>query len=89
MRRLNVQFSQIEECIRKSLFALPQLPADPPLQKGEELLLQLVMEDARRLGRLDSRSYFVPITTPSAALRVHASTAGRCCLRIPTVSRSG
>lgn len=37
MRRLNVQFSQIEECIRKSLFALPGLPRNPPLRKGEPL----------------------------------------------------
>lgn len=42
MRRLNVQFSQIQECIEKSRFALPGLPANPPLANGEELLLQLV-----------------------------------------------
>lgn len=61
MRRLNVQFSQIEECIRKSLFALPSLPANPPLQKGEELLLQLVMSDARKLGKESARIEFALI----------------------------
>jgi hypothetical protein len=61
MRRLNVQFSQIEECIRKSLFALPNLPRNPPLQKGEPLLLQLVLQDARRLGKERSRIEFALI----------------------------
>ena len=61
MRRLNVQFTQIEECIRKSLFALPSLPANPPLHKGEELLLQLVLQDARRLGKEDHRIEFALI----------------------------
>jgi hypothetical protein len=61
MRRLNVQFTQIEECIRKSLFALPNLPANPPLRRGEELLLQLVLSDAKRLGKEDSRIEFALI----------------------------
>lgn len=61
MRRLNVQFSQIEECIRKSLFALPALPANPPLQKGEPLLLQLVLRDARPLGKENARIEFALI----------------------------
>lgn len=61
MRRLNVQFTQIDECIRKSLFALPALPANPPLHKGEELLLQLVLQDARRLGKEDQRIEFALI----------------------------
>src|SRR5688500_16297774 len=58
MRRLNVQFSQIEECIRTSLFAVDSLPATPPLAKGELLLLQLVKDDARRLGKLERRIEF-------------------------------
>ena len=58
MRRLNVRFTQIEECLRKSLFALATLPRNPPLLQGEELLLQLVLEDARRLGKEDSRIEF-------------------------------
>lgn len=61
MRRLNVQFSQIEECIRKSLFAIDGLPRNPPLRKGEELLLQLVMADARRLGKENRRVEFALI----------------------------
>lgn len=58
MRRLNVQYSQIEECIRKSLFAVDNLPRNPPLKRGELLLLQLVKEDAKRQGKLDSRIEF-------------------------------
>ncbi len=61
MRRLNVQFSQIEECIRTSLFAVDVLPANPPLERGEELLLQLVKSDAARLGRLERRIEFALI----------------------------
>jgi hypothetical protein len=61
MHRLNVQFTQIEECIRKSLFALPQLPRTPPLQKGETLLLQLIKTDAVRLGKQRARIEFALI----------------------------
>jgi hypothetical protein len=58
VRRLNVRFSQIEECIRTSLFALDSLPRNPPLKAGELLLLQLVKEDAATMGKLDSRIEF-------------------------------
>jgi hypothetical protein len=61
VRRLNVQFSQIEECIRKSLFALPALPRNPPLARGEPLLLQLVVQDARPMGKENSRIEFALI----------------------------
>lgn len=61
MRRLNVRFAQIEECIQKSLFALPNLPASPPLERGEELLMQLVLEDARRLRKEHQRIEFALI----------------------------
>jgi hypothetical protein len=61
MRRLNVQFGQIEECIRTSLFAIDALPRNPPLQKGEPLLLQLVKDDAVRLGCLEKRIEFALI----------------------------
>lgn len=61
MRRLNVRFAQIEECIRKSLFAIDGLPGSPPLQRGEPMLLQLVKEDARRLRREASRIEFALI----------------------------
>jgi len=61
MRRLNVQFSQIDECIRSSLFAISSLPRNPPLQPAEVLLLQLTMADARRLGRENKRVEFALI----------------------------
>ena len=52
MRRLNVRATQIDECIRSLLFAMDHKPA---FGKGEELLLQLVKQDAAALGKLDSR----------------------------------
>lgn len=61
MRRLNVQFSQIEECIEKALFAVDTLPRNPPLEPGELLLLQLVKGNARDLGSLDARIEFALI----------------------------
>jgi hypothetical protein len=98
MRRLNVQFSQIEECIRKSLFAIDGLPANPRLEKGEELLLQLVMADADRLGKQGSRIEFALIydhfeADPTGELsRRHWPEAGKtwryilhCSETIPTI----
>jgi hypothetical protein len=61
MRRLNVRFSQIEECIRTSMFAVDGLPASPPLERGEVLLLQLVKADAEDRGMLKSRIQFALI----------------------------
>lgn len=61
MRRLNVQFTQIEECIRTSLFAVDSLPRNPPLERREVLLLQLVKADAQKLGKLKSRIEFALI----------------------------
>jgi hypothetical protein len=61
MRRLNVQFTQIEECIRLSLFAVDTLPRNPPLERGEELLLQLVKQDAVKLGKEHQRIEFALI----------------------------
>ena len=55
MRRMNVRSSQIEECIRTSLFAVDELPRTHPLVHGELLLLQLAKDDARREGKLSSR----------------------------------
>ena len=55
MRRLNVQFNQIGECIRLSMFAMAHKPQNPPLQKGEILLLQVTkttIQDPARLGRI-------------------------------------
>lgn len=61
MRRLNVQFSQIEECIEKALFAVDGMPRNPPLEPGELLLLQLTAADATRLGKRDARIEFALI----------------------------
>ena len=61
MRRLNVQFSQIEECIRTSLFAVDALPQHPALERGEPLLLQLTKADAARLGKDRARIEFALI----------------------------
>lgn len=98
MRRLNVRFTQIEECIRKSLFALAALPRNPPLRQGEELLLQLVLEDARRMDKEDSRIEFALIfdhaerDITGALSRKHWPNAGRewnyilhCSETIPTI----
>jgi hypothetical protein len=98
MRRLNVRFTQIEECIRKSLFALTTLPRNPPLHHGEELLLQLVLDDARRMGKLDSRIEFALIfdhverDATGAVSRKHWPDARRewryilhCSETIPTI----
>lgn len=98
MRRLNVQFSQIEECIRQSLFAIDGLPANPPLERGEELLLQLVKQDAVRLDKERSRVEFALIfdhyeADPTGEIsRRHWPSAGKtwryilhCSGTIPTI----
>ncbi len=83
MRRLNVRFTQIQECIEKSLFALPSLPRNPPLRKGELLLLQLVLDDARPMGKYNSRIEFAlvfdhVVPDPTGALsRRHWPAAGK------------
>ena len=58
MRRLNVRPAQIDECIQKSMFAFSYKPQNPELQSGELLLLQLVKDEAARLGKLHSRIDF-------------------------------
>lgn len=58
MRRLNVREAQIDECIQKSMFALSFRPQNPELQQGELLLLQLVKNDAIRLGKTKERINF-------------------------------
>jgi hypothetical protein len=98
LRRLNVRFTQIEECIRLSLFAVDMLPKNPPLQPGEELLLQLVREDAAGLGKLDSRIEFALIfdhveEDPTGQIsREHWPNAGKtwkyilhCSETVPTI----
>jgi hypothetical protein len=83
MRRLNVRFSQLDECIQMCLFAIDSLPKQHRLERGEVLLLQLVLEDARRMGRLDRRIEFaliferaVPDPTGSRS-RQHWPNAGK------------
>ena len=61
MRRLNVRYTQIGECIKKSLFGLSRMPRDPELQPGELLLLQLEKHEAELLGKLESRVDFALI----------------------------
>jgi len=58
MRRLNVQQTQIDECIQMSMFAINGKPQNPELQPGELLLLQLVKDQATRIGKLRSRIDF-------------------------------
>jgi hypothetical protein len=58
VQRLNVRQSQIRECIEKALFAVDR---PPTFQAGEILLLQLVKEEARNLGKLNSRIEFALI----------------------------
>jgi hypothetical protein len=98
MRRLNVQFAQINECISTSLFAVDTLPRNPPLQQDEPLLLQLTKADAATHGRLDRRVEFallferaIPDATGALSLE-HWPQAGKtwrfilqCSETIPTI----
>ena len=52
MRRLNVQATQLEECVERSMHALPNKPTFEP---GELLLLQLTKTDAAAAGKLRAR----------------------------------
>ena len=61
MRRLNVKASQLAACVKYCMFALANPPERPKLQREEVLLLQLVKEDARVLGKLNSRIEWVLI----------------------------
>ncbi|HPL68004.1 MAG TPA: HNH endonuclease [Smithellaceae bacterium] len=58
MQRLNVKQAQIRECIERSLFAVN---IRPNYRTGEILLLQLVKDEARNLGKLNSRIEFALI----------------------------
>ncbi len=58
MRRLNVRETQIDECIRMSMFALHQRPQNPELQRGDLLLLQLVKNDAEAQHQIEERINF-------------------------------
>jgi hypothetical protein len=98
MRRLNVRFSQIEECIRTSLFAVDSLPREHPLEHGELLLLQLTKGDAAEHGKLGSRIEFALVfdravrDTDGSRSRKHWPNAGKvwpyileCSETIPTI----
>jgi hypothetical protein len=98
LQRLNVRQTQIRECIEKSLFAVDRLPLNPPLRKGELLLLQLVKQEAISLGRLHSRIEFAlvfdhyEIDYTGEISRFHWPLAGKtwryilfCSNTIPTV----
>ena len=98
MRRLNVRFAQIEECIRTALFAVDSLPRNPPLERGEILLLQLVKEDAERLGKVNRRVEFalvfdrVRADPTGSESRAHWPNAGKtwkyileCSETVPTI----
>lgn len=56
--RLNVRHSQIEECIRTSLFAFDRRTRNPEMAPGDYLLLQLVKQDATKLGKTGARIEF-------------------------------
>ncbi len=76
MRRLNVDATTIEECIRSSKFALPYKPQSPELQQGEYLLLQLNKDEARKSRQLDGRINYALVFDylehdPSGALSRH------------------
>jgi hypothetical protein len=73
-------------------------PQNPPLQPGEELLLQLVKSDAERVGKLDARVEFVLVferlaEDPTGEVsRQHWPNAGKtwryilyCSETVPTI----
>ena len=59
MRRENVQAAQLDACIELARFALAVIPQQPKLYRGELLLLGLVAQDARTLGKMDRRIEWV------------------------------
>lgn len=98
MRRLNVRQAQIDECIQKSMFAIPYRPQNPELTPGEPLLLQLVKQEAIRLGKTHERINFALVFDhlerdyDGTLSRLHWPSEGRtwpwivyCSATIPTV----
>jgi len=59
--RLNVREIQIAECIHWRKFAFDNPPRNPEVQKGDVLLLQLVLADARKFGKENNRIEFALI----------------------------
>jgi hypothetical protein len=98
MRRLNVRQAQIDECIQKSMFAIPYRPQNPELTPGEPLLLQLVKQEAIQLGKTQERINFALVFDhlerdyDGTLSRLHWPTEGRtwpwivyCSATIPRV----
>jgi hypothetical protein len=98
MRRLNVQETQIDECIQTSMYAIHSRPQTPELQPGELLLLQLVKNNARQSGKLKSRINFALVFNhlerdyDGTISRLHWPNAGRiwpwivyCSDTVPTI----
>lgn len=96
--RLNVRRTQIEECIRESLFAVDRLPRSPRLEAGDVLLLQLVRQDAEETGEGDRRIQFALVferaeTDEDGSIsRLHWPRAGKtwryilhCSDTVPTI----
>jgi hypothetical protein len=96
--RLNVRATQIEECIRTSLFAVDRRPRNPELARGDYLLLQLVKADAERQGKGTERIEFALVfdrlveDVDGSQSRVHWPRAGKtwryileCSDTVPTV----
>ncbi len=59
--RLNVKSTQIGECIHSRKFAIARRPRNPEIQKGDLLLLQLGLTDARHAGKESARIEFALI----------------------------
>ena len=57
--RLNVRETQIASCIHNRKFAISNRPKNPEIASGDILLLQLVLSDANRLGKRDTRIEYV------------------------------
>lgn len=57
--RLNVKETQITSCIDNKKFAISYKPKNPEIVKGDILLLQLVVADANRLKKQESRIEYV------------------------------
>lgn len=58
--RLNVKETQITSCIHNKMFAISNKPRNPEIEKGDLLLLQLVLMDAKKFGK-ESRIEYVLI----------------------------
>jgi 5-methylcytosine-specific restriction endonuclease McrA len=53
--RLNVRETQIDECVNSYMFAVDRRPRNPEIQRGDLLLLQLVLSDAKKRNKENKR----------------------------------